>query len=57
MAAGITRDRVIDDNLKKQIKNPTLYAWRLFLLTWIFQYLRNWIKVFKLLPTPFLQYT
>ena len=31
-AAVITHDRVIDDNLKKQIKNGTLYTCRLFLL-------------------------
>ena len=28
-----TQDRVTDDNLKKQIKNRTLYTCRLFLLT------------------------
>ena len=28
-----TQDRVIDDNLKKQIKNQTLCTCRLFLLT------------------------
>ena len=32
-AAAITEDRVIDDNLKKQIKNRTLYTCRLLLLT------------------------
>ena len=30
----ITHDRVIDDNLKTQIKNRTLYTSRLFLLTY-----------------------
>ena len=30
----ITQDRVIDDNLKTQIKNRTLYTCRLFLLTY-----------------------
>ena len=29
----ITQDRVIDDNLKRQIKNQTLCTCRLFLLT------------------------
>ena len=29
----ITHDRVIDDNLKRQIKNQTLCTCRLFLLT------------------------
>ena len=29
--AVITQDRVIDDNLKRQIKNRTLYNCRLFL--------------------------
>ena len=32
IVAVITQDRVIDDNLKKQIKNQTLCTWRLFLL-------------------------
>ena len=31
--AVITQGRVIDDNLKRQIKNRTLYTIRLFLLT------------------------
>ena len=31
--AIITQDRVIDDNLKRQIKNQALCAWRLFQLT------------------------
>ena len=31
--AVITQDRVIDDNLKRQIKNQTLCTCRLFLLT------------------------
>ena len=31
--AVITLDRVIDENLKKQIKNQTLFTCRLFLLT------------------------
>ena len=42
----ITQDRVIDDNLKRQIKNQTLYTCRLFLQTRIFQYISNWSKVF-----------
>ena len=33
IAAVITKDRVIDDNLKEQIKNQTLCTCRLFLLT------------------------
>ena len=45
LAAIITQDRVIDDNLKRQIKNRTLYTCRLFQLTWIFQYISNWSKV------------
>ena len=32
----------IGDNLKRQIKNRTLYTCRLFLLTRIFQYTSNW---------------
>ena len=57
IVAVITQDRVTDDNLKRQIKNQTLYTCRLFLLTRIFQYISNWSKVFEHLPTPFLQYT
>ena len=33
IVAVITQDRVIDDNLKKQIKNQTLCTCRLFLLS------------------------
>ena len=33
IAAVITQDRVIDGNLKRQIKNQTLCTCRLFLLT------------------------
>ena len=44
--AVITQDRVIDDNLKRQIKSRTLCTCRLFLLTYIFQYISNWSKVF-----------
>ena len=33
IVAVITKDRVIDDNLKRQIKNQTLCTCRLFLLT------------------------
>ena len=33
IVAVVTQDRVIDDNLKKQIKNQTLCTCRLFLLT------------------------
>ena len=33
IAAVITQDRVTDGNLKRQIKNRTLYSCRLFLLT------------------------
>ena len=37
----ITQDRVIDDNLKRQIKNRTLYTCRIFTLTRIFQNIGN----------------
>ena len=33
IVAVITQDRVIDDNLKRQIKNKNLCTCRLFLLT------------------------
>ena len=33
IVAVITQDRVIDDNLKRQIKNETLCNCRLFLIT------------------------
>ena len=46
IVAVTTQDRVIDENLKREIKNRTLYTCRLFLLTWIFQYNSNWSKVF-----------
>ena len=57
IVAVVTQDRVIDDNLKRQIKNRPLYACRLFLLTQIFQYISNSSKVFEHLATIFLQYT
>ena len=53
----ITQDRVIDDKLKRQIKNQTLYTCRLFLRIRIFQYISNWSKVFEHLPNVILQYT
>ena len=53
IVAVITQDRVIDDNLKRQIKNRTLYACRLFILTRIFQYISNWSKVFEHYPPSF----
>ena len=37
IVAVITQGRVIDDNLKRQIKNETLCSCRLFLITKIFQ--------------------
>ena len=39
----IVQDRVIDENLKSQIKNRTLHTCRLFLLFRIFQYVNNLI--------------
>ena len=45
---------LLNDNLKRQIKNRTLYACRLFLLTRLFQYISNWSKAFEHLPTLFL---
>ena len=52
IVAVITQDRVIDDNLKRQIKNRTLHTCRLFLITRIFQYISNWAKLFEHLPLP-----
>ena len=46
IVAVITQDRVIDDDLKRQIKNRILYTCRLFLFTRIFKYIINWSKVF-----------
>ena len=43
------QDRVIDENFKRQTKKWTLYTCRLFPLTWIFQYISNWSKVYELL--------
>ena len=54
---GVTLVVVIDDNLKRKIKNWTLHICTLFLLTWIFQYIGNSSKILKTLPTLFLQYT
>ena len=47
IVAVITQDRVIDDYLKRQTENRTLYTCTLFLPTWIFQYISNWSKVFE----------
>ena len=56
--AVITRDRLIDENLKRQIlKIVLLCTCRLFLLTKIFQYTRDWLKAFQLLRIFFVQYT
>ena len=46
IVAVITPDRVIDDNLKRQIINQTFCNCRLFLLALIFQYISNLFKVF-----------
>ena len=46
IVAVITQDRVIDDNLKSEIKNQTLSTCRLFLLTQVVQYISYWSKVF-----------
>ena len=54
--AVINQDRLIDGNLKRQVKNQTLHTRRLFPIIWIFQYISNWSKVFELLITLFLQY-
>ena len=51
--AAITQDRVIDDNLKKQIKSRTLYTCRLLLLTWIFNILASGQKCFTFYPPSF----
>ena len=45
----IYQDRVIDEDVKRQTKKQTLYTCRLLPLTWIFQYISNWSKVFELL--------
>ena len=39
IVAVITRDNVIDDNLKRQIKNRTFFTHWLFVLTWVFNIL------------------
>ena len=46
IVAVITQDKVIDDNLKRPIKNQTLCAYRLSPLTYVFQYISNWSNVF-----------
>ena len=50
IVAVITQDRVIDDNLKRQIRNQILCTCRLLLLTKNFQYISYWSKVFSILP-------
>ena len=57
IVAVITQCRMINDNLKRQIKNRTLYTCRVFLLTRVFQNITNWSKAFEHLPTLFLRYT
>ena len=57
LVAVITQEKMIDDNLKRQIKKQTLCNCRLFLLVRIFQYISNWLKQFEHLPTLSLQYT
>ena len=37
----LSQDRVIDDNLKRQIKNRTSHTCRLLLLTQTFQHITN----------------
>ena len=50
----VTQDKVIDYNLKRQIKIETLYNWRLFLLNQIFQYISNWSKKYlSISPSSF----
>ena len=46
IVAVITQDKMIDANLKRQIKNRTLRSCRLFLLTQIFQYISICSRVF-----------
>ena len=46
IVAVITQDRVIDNSLKKQIKNQTLCTCRSFALTQIFQYISYLSKAF-----------
>ena len=48
--AVITQERVIDDSLKRQIKEQTLCTCRLFALTKNFQYISYSPKAFQLLP-------
>ena len=48
IVAVITQDRLIDDNLKRQIKNQTLHTCRLCLMTRIGQ------KHLSIYPPPFL---
>ena len=53
--AVITQDRVIDDNLKGQIKDRTLYSCWLFPLAQIFQYINNfqYINYLGIYPPSF----
>ena len=42
----IIQNKLIDDNLKRQIENRILHTCGSFLLTWNFQYIRNRLIVF-----------
>ena len=46
IVAVISQDRVIDNSLKRQIKNQTLSTCKLLALTLIFQYISYSSKVF-----------
>ena len=53
IAAAITQDRMINDNLKRKIKNKTSHTCRLFLPTSLVQYISNWWKAFEHPPPSF----
>ena len=54
ITAVITR---VDDDLKRKIKNWTLYTSWLFLLTNIFQYTSYWSKAYWSFTHNLIQYT
>ena len=51
IVAVITQDRVVDENLTRQIKKQSICTCRLFLLNWFFPYIsfcQNWFTFYPI---------
>ena len=51
IVAVITQDRVVDDNLTRQIEKQSMCTCRLFLLNWFFPYIsfcQNWFSFYPI---------